>query len=97
MEYLAETIKDPAEIRVHLEPVRDELAEGTQKYVVSRYYLRRMDTDDKARDFVVIFRGAGEAWDVQVGDGLPGDEIGQVQTGAGDLRASLKKDTPPEN
>ena len=70
LEYIAETIKDPAEIRVHLEPVRrpDRPEAGGKKYFVVRHYLRRIVTSDgKERNFFVVFRAGsgGKSWDFQ--------------------------------
>ena len=73
LEYLAEAIKDPDEIRVHMEPVRSEIKRGKQKYVTRRYYLRRVEFPEEGENgvtrlFYVIYshtRGQLE-WDIQV-------------------------------
>ena len=82
LEYLAETIKDPAEIRVHLEPLEIAPEHGIQYYVIRRYYIRRMDTGGKARDFAAVYSsGRGRpTWNMQVVD--PVDEgIDQYRRG----------------
>ena len=49
LEYLAQTIRDPVEIRAHMEPVRSEIKRGKQKYVTRRYYLRRVEFPEEGR------------------------------------------------
>ena len=73
LEYLAQTIRDPVEIRAHMEPVRSEIKRGKQKYVTRRYYLRRVEFPEEGENgvtrlFYVIYshtRGRLE-WDIQV-------------------------------